>query len=221
MADPQTSILSLRGVSAADFDLGHREVALVETDDEEIEDFVDLCLGLAEPPGGEVWCLGAPWAAQAYRERLARRRRIGTLAGTQVWPAHVPVAQVALLPQLHHSDHAEDEIVAEATALARRFGLAGLPTPTRETVHPGDLARTACVRAFLGAPEFVVIADPALEAMPELALPLAQAIGAVQDRGGGVLWLMASLSAPAARFVKADHILRLTAHGLVRAGRLP
>jgi phospholipid/cholesterol/gamma-HCH transport system ATP-binding protein len=221
MANPQSSVLSLRGMSVADFDLGHREVAVAEIDDEEVEDFIDLCLGLSEPPRGEVWCLGAPWAGHSYRERLARRRRIGTLAGTQVWPAHVPVAQVALLPQLHHSDLAEDEIVAEATALARRFGLAGLPTPTRETVHPGDLVRAACVRAFLGTPEFVLIADRPLEAMPELALPLAQAIGSIQDRGGAVLWLMDSLSAPAARFVKSDHILRLTARGLVRTGRRP
>lgn len=221
MADPQASVLSLRGVSRADFDLGHREVALVETEDEDAEGFIDLCLGLAEPAQGEVWCLGASWQAQSYRERLARRRRIGTLAGTQVWPAHVPVGQVALVPRLYHSSVAEDEAVAEATALARRFGLAGLPTPTRETVHPGDLARTACARAFLDAPELVLIADQTLEGMAELALPLAQAIGAVRDRGGAVLWLLASLSAPVARFVAADHILRLTERGLVRAGRTP
>ncbi|MBN9089962.1 MAG: hypothetical protein J0J01_23885 [Reyranella sp.] len=221
MADPQAFVLSLRGVSRADFDLGHREVALVETEDEDVEGFIDLCLGLSDPAQGEAWCLGASWQAQGYRERLARRRRIGTLMGTQVWPAHVPVAQLVLVPQLYHSDLAEDDVVAEATALARRFGLAGLPTPTRETVHPGDLVRTACVRAFLGAPELVLIADPTLEGMAELGLPLAQAIGAVRDRGGAVLWLLGSLAAPAARFVAADHILRLTERGLVRAGRGP
>jgi phospholipid/cholesterol/gamma-HCH transport system ATP-binding protein len=221
MTDRRAFVLSLRGVLRADFDLGHREVALVETDDEDVEVFIDLCLGLSDPAQGEVWCLGTPWHAQSYRERLARRRRIGTLAGTQVWPAHVPVAQVSLVPRLYHGDVGEDEVVAEATALARRFGLAGLPTPTRETVHPGDLVRTACMRAFLGAPELVLIADHTLEAMPDLGLPLAQAIGAVRDRGGAVLWLLGSLAAPAARFVTADHILRLTERGLVRARRSP
>ena len=84
---------------------------------------------------------------------------------------------------------------------------------------PGDLARAACVRAFLGAPEFVLIADPSLEAMGELGWPLAQAIGAVQDRGGAVLWLMSSMTAPAARFVAADHVLRLDDRGLAPVRR--
>ena len=84
---------------------------------------------------------------------------------------------------------------------------------------PGELARAACVRAFLGTPEFVLIADPSVEAMAELGVALAQAIGAVQDRGGAVLWLMSSIAAPAARFVAADHVLRLGDRGLAPVRR--
>lgn len=229
MTSPQTSVLSLHGVSlqgrhagALDFDLAHREVALVELGDEsDAADVIDICLGLVEPPLGDVHCLGRPWRGLSYREMLAHRRLIGTLAGAHVWPAYVPVAEVVLTPRLYHADQPEEAVVAAATMLARRFGLAGLPLGGRESVPPSELARAACVRAFLGAPEFVLIADSSVEAMGELGVALAQAIGAVQDRGGAVLWLTSSIAAPAARFVAADHVLRLDDRGLSAVRRRP
>ena len=232
MASPQSSVLSLQGVSlvarrssapavALDFELGHREVALVEIDGEgDAMGFVDLCLGLIPPHHGAVWCLGQAWQGQGYHEMLAHRRRIGTLVDTQSWPAHLPVAQVTLMPLLYHAGQPVDDAVDAATVLARRFGLPGLPTGGPETVHRDDLVRAACVRAFLGTPELVLIADPALDGMADLAMALAQAIGAVQDRGGAVLWLVGSANAPAARFVAADRVLRLGDRGLGPARRL-
>ena len=231
--EPRASVLSLRGVAlgarqggdagAIDFDLAHREVAIVELDEEsDAGGFIDLCLGLVEPPpSGQVHCLGRSWRAEGYHDRLAHRSRIGTLVDSRVWPAHMPVAQVVLAPQLYHTARAEPEAIAEATVLARRFGLPGLPTAPSEQVPIGDLVRAACVRAFLGAPEFVLIADPALESMADLSAPLAQAIGAVHDRGGAVLWLLHARSAPAARYVTADHVWRLDDRGLARSGRRP
>lgn len=221
MATLQSSVLSLRGVSLAgrrgspsarafDFDLGHRELALVEYDDDgDATHFVDVCLGLSEPEDGEVHCLGHRWAGQGYRAMLAQRSRIGTLVGSQAWPAHVAIAEVLLMPRLYHTRESEEAALAEATVLARRFGLPGLPTGTRESVRQRDLVRAACVGAFLGTPDLVVIVDRAVDSMPELATPMVQAIGTVMDRGGAVLWLVGSLGAAAARFVAADHMLRL------------
>src|SRR4051812_25681244 len=232
MTLPQTSALSLQGVSLAarrgaapavalDFELSHRELALVEIDSEgDTMGFVDVCLGLTQPQRGEVRCLGRTWSAQTYHEMLAHRGRIGTLVDTQAWPAHLPVAQVAISPQLYHTDQSIDEAIAAATVLARRFGLPGLPTGGPATVHQDDLTRAACVRAFLGVPEFVVIADVGIDAMASLGVSLAQAIGDVQDRGGAVLWLVGSFAAPAARFVWADHVLRLGDRGLVNVRSL-
>jgi phospholipid/cholesterol/gamma-HCH transport system ATP-binding protein len=226
--EPRTSVLSLRGVAltnrrrapadTVDFDLAHREVAVVELDeDSDAGDFTDLCLGLVEPPSGEVYCLGRSWSAESYHDRLAHRSRIGTVVDSQIWPAHMPVAQVALAPRLYHSNQTEAEAIAEATILARRFGLPGLPTAPSEQVPLADLVRAACVRAFLGAPELVLIADPALDSMADLGTPIAQAIGAVHDRGGAVLWLLSARNAPAARYVTADQVWRLDDRGLTRA----
>ena len=228
MAPPKSSVLSLRGVALAgyqrsdsagmaDFDLARHELAVVEMDeDRDAAAFLDLCLGLVAPPSGEVHCLGQGWHTQSYHDMLAHRRRIGTLVGSQVWPEHMPVTEVALAAQLYHTDHTEPEVIAQATVLARRFGMPGLPTAASDAVPPGDLVRAACVRAFLGAPEFVLIADAVLEATGELGTALAQAIGAVQDHGGAVLWLLSSRMAPAARFVTPDHVLRLDDRGLTR-----
>lgn len=233
MVASPASVLSLQGISLAgrrgaaptaalDFELGHREVALVEVDGEaDALGFVDLCLGLVAPQHGEVRCLGRDWQGQGYREMLAQRGRIGTLVDTQSWPVHLPVAQVTLVPLLSHTDRSNDEAVDAATALARRFGLPGLPTGGPETVHHDDLVRAACVRAFLGAPELVLIADPAVDRMADLAMALAQAIGSVLDRSGAVLWLVGSAHAPAARFVSPDQVLRLGDRGLGPGRRRP
>jgi phospholipid/cholesterol/gamma-HCH transport system ATP-binding protein len=226
MASNPSTVLSMQGVSLAgtrgaaaarafDFELGHRELALVEVnDDSDAHYFVDVCLGLVEPAGGEVWCLGRRWEGQGYHATLAQRSRIGTLVNTQAWPGHVPVGQVVLTPRRYHTRERDDAIVDEATALGRRFGMPGLPVGGPETIRVRDLVRAACVTAFLGTPELVVIADRTLEGIPELAMAMAQAIGEVQDRGGAVLWLVGSFAAPAARFVAADHTLRLRDRGL-------
>jgi phospholipid/cholesterol/gamma-HCH transport system ATP-binding protein len=227
---PQSSVLSLRGVAltarqrarddTVDFDLAHREVAVVELDeDSDAGGFIDLCLGLVEPLSGEVYCLGRAWSAEGYHDRLAHRSRIGTLVDSQAWPAHMPVAQIALAPHLYHTSRTEAEAIVEATILARRFGLPGLPIAPSEQVPLADLVRAACVRAFLGAPELVLIADPALESMTDLGTPIAQAIGAVHDRGGAVLWLRSARNAPAARYVSADQVWRLDDRGLTRMRR--
>ena len=233
MASVQSTVLSFRDVSlsgsraggvthAFDFDLGHGEVALVEyNDDGDAEDFVDLCLGMVEPAGGEVHCLGRPWRGQGYHAMLAHRSRIGSLVGAQSWPGHVPVAEMVIAPRLYHTGETEETVLAEATDLARRFGLPGLPTGAHTTVRLPDLARAACVAAFIGTPELVVIRDRLLEGMAELGTPMAQAIGGVQDRGGAVLWLLRSLAAPAARSVAADHVLRLRDRSLAPMGRRP
>jgi hypothetical protein len=48
---------------------------------------------------------------------------------------------------------------------------------------------------------------------------MAQALAAVQDRGGAAIWVTDYAGVPAARFVAADHVLRLGDRGLVAARR--
>ena len=226
------AILSLAGVALTeaaaaggahrlDLELGRSEVALLEIgDDGDADAMLDLCLGLALPAAGEVAFAGQPWRWLPWRRALSLRGRIGLLTASQVWPRAVSVAESVLTPTLYHSDTDEHDAIDAATVLARRFGMPGLPVGRPEVVASGQLARAACVRAFVGSPELVVISDFAVESMAALAVGMAQAVGEVQDRGGAVLWIVDSLSAPAARNVAARHVMRFGDRGFVPVSRV-
>lgn len=189
-------------------------------DDADAATLVDICIGLATPAAGQASFLGIDWQARRPHERLTRRRNIGTVVQAQVWPSHMTVLESVLLAHLYHFDRPRDEVVADATALARLFGLPGLPTGRRDTTPARALMRAACVRGFLGAPDLVVVQDQTIETTADLAVPMAQAIAEAKDRGATVLWVTESLSAEATRFVQPDQILRLGDSGLIRVRRL-
>ena len=180
---------------------------------------VDLCVGLIDPGAGEVRFRGVDWTTRTPRERLNRRRRIGAIVHTDVWPSHMTVMEAVLVARFYHFDRPRAEVIAEATELARLFGLPGLPVGRRETTPLRALVRAACVRGFLGSPDLIVVQDHLLDQTSELAVPMAQAISAARDRGATVLWITASLAAQAVQFVQADHLFRLGDSGLVPVRR--
>ncbi len=224
-------VLSLQGVTLSerqlsttqtrlDLELRRGEVALVEVVDEnDATALVDLCMGLVDPKAGHVRFLGTDWRSRNPQERLGRRRRIGAVMQTRVWPSHLSVLESVLLSRFYHFDLPREEVIADATALARLFGLPGLPTGRQETTPFRALVRAACVRGFLGAPDLIVVQDPAVDETGELGLPMAQAIAAAQDRGAAVLWITEALAAVAARFVQADRNYRLADQGLIPVRR--
>jgi phospholipid/cholesterol/gamma-HCH transport system ATP-binding protein len=229
---PRRSVLSLQGVTLTerqfstrpahlDLELPPGEVALVQVDDEsDATMLVDLCLGLVNPVAGKVRFQGIDWQSSTPRERFNRRRRIGAVVQTDVWPSYLTVLDSVLLAHLYHFKQPRAEVIADATALARLFGLPGLPVGRRETTPQRALVRAACVRGFLGSPDLIVVQDQLLDQSSDLAVPMAQAISAARDRGATVLWITASLAAQAAQFVQPNHELRLGDQGLVKVRRL-
>jgi phospholipid/cholesterol/gamma-HCH transport system ATP-binding protein len=204
-----------------DLDLRRGEVGVIHVDDEgEASALVDLCVGLAVPASGRVRFLGVDWATRTRPQRLHRRRRVGVIAQTDVWPAQMTIMDSILLAPLYHSHRSRDELIAEATGLARLFGLPGLPAEQRDATRPQALLRAGCVRGFLGLPDLVLMQDRLLDHAPELAAPLAQAISANCAHGGAVLWITSSMASPASRFIEADHAYRLGDTGLVPTRRL-
>jgi phospholipid/cholesterol/gamma-HCH transport system ATP-binding protein len=228
---PGRSVLSLHGVTMTerqfstrpallDLELPHGDVAMVQVDDEgDAAMLVDLCLGLADPGAGNVRFLGVDWTSHTPRERFHHRRRIGAVVQTDVWPSHLSVLEAVLVARYYHFNRPQAEVLADATVLARLFGLPGLPVGRRETTPLRALVRAACVRGFLGSPDLIVVQDQVLDQSSELAVPMAQAISAARDRGAAVLWITASLAAQAAQFVQPDHQFRLGDHGLVQVRR--
>jgi phospholipid/cholesterol/gamma-HCH transport system ATP-binding protein len=225
------SVLSLEGTALAervfsatpahlDLDLRRGEVAMVHVDDDsEAVALVNLCTGFAAPTDGCVRFLGVDWATRTRPQRLHRRRRIGAVVQTDVWPSRMTIMESILLARLYHFDRPRDEAVAEATALARLFGLPGLPAADREATSRYALVRAGCVRGLMGSPDLVLVHDPLLDRTSELAAPMAQALSAVRARGGAVLWLTAAMASQAAQFIEADYVFRLGDAGLIQMRR--
>jgi len=129
------------------------------------------------------------------------------------------VLEALVVARFYHFDRPPAEAIADATALARLFGLPGLPVGRSETTPLRALIRAACVRGFLGSPDLIVVHDQMLDQSAGLAVPMAQAISAACDRGATVLWITTSLAARAAEFVHTNHVFRLGDAGLVPARR--
>ncbi len=94
-----------------------------------------------------------------------------------------------LLPRLHHGGMPEADLRRQAEALARLFGLDGLPEGRPSELSRLDLARAACARAFLGEPALVLLESPLdMEIADRLLDPVLAALAPVRARGGAALW---------------------------------
>jgi phospholipid/cholesterol/gamma-HCH transport system ATP-binding protein len=194
------------------------ELALVEARSASTAAWVaDLCSGLVPLSDGTARFLGHTWAAMPPDYAAALRGRIGRVFVTGAWVGFVDAATNILLPQLHHSRETRDDLREQATRLACAFGLPGLPLE-----HPGDLAaidlaRAACVRAFLGDPALLLLESPLQNQFEELLTPLLDALADARQRGAAAIWLTRSDLVWSNHEVPANHRLRLRERGLVPA----
>jgi phospholipid/cholesterol/gamma-HCH transport system ATP-binding protein len=174
--------------------------------------FADICAGLVPLASGSVRFLGRDWGAMPSNHADALRGHIGRLFHVPLRPDTVDVANRVLLGRLHHTRTPEAALRAEATRLAERFGLPGLPSGPARQLIDADLLRAACVRAFLGQPRLVILELPAAAQRDDL-LPALLAAGAeARGLGATVMWLAAA--GAALRSIRPTHRLRLTDTGL-------
>jgi phospholipid/cholesterol/gamma-HCH transport system ATP-binding protein len=107
-------------------------------------------------------------------------------------------------------------VLREAAAeLARQFGLPGLPLSRPAVMSNADLARSACVRAFLCDPVLVLLESPVQAQYAELIPLLLGAVAGARDRGAAVIWLTRSDMVWQDQSVPATHRLRLEERGLL------
>jgi phospholipid/cholesterol/gamma-HCH transport system ATP-binding protein len=178
-------------------------------------ELADACVGLAPPAAGQVLFQGRDWQAMTEAEACAARGRIGRCFVGGGFLPHLSVMENLTFAARHHAQFAEAAVNAQAAALARLFGLPGVPTGAPALLHRADLARASLVRAFLGRPALVVLEEPRRDLSAAVTPPLVRAIRRVRDRGGAVLWLTRgeALSDPA---IPADARLRLAGGRLIR-----
>jgi phospholipid/cholesterol/gamma-HCH transport system ATP-binding protein len=154
----------------------------------------DAAGGLAEQYDGTAAFLGRDWRSVPAREGAALRGRIGRVfdgvgAGGSGWVSNLDVDENIVLAQRHHTRRPAAEIEAEAAKLARMFGLPGLPRGRPAQTRATDLQRAACVRAFLGTPDLVLLERPARGVYPDIMPPLINAVRSARARGAAAVWL--------------------------------
>jgi len=175
--------------------LGPGELALVRLERGAVRlPLADAAEGLAEHYDGTATFLGREWRTVPAGEGAALRGRIGRVfdavgAAGAGWVSHLDVDENVMLAQRHHTRRPSAEIEAEAAKLARMFGLPGLPRGRPALARVTDLQRASCVRAFLGAPDLILLERPAQGVYPEIMAPLINAVRSARGRGAAVMWL--------------------------------
>jgi len=197
----------------AEFLVQPGELVLVDARDATLAaGFADLCCGLQPPEQGMVQFLGHDWSSQPAEMADALRGLIGRVLADPGWLPFLDATTNILLPQLHHTRLATDELLARAAVLADEFGLPGLPGGPIARLAPEDLVRAGFVRAFLGRPRLVVLESPVQGLFGDMVPPLLRRISEVHDRGGAAIWLTRSRlvwddrTFPATQRVRLGHL---------------
>ncbi|MCX6353961.1 MAG: hypothetical protein NTZ78_03515 [Candidatus Aureabacteria bacterium] len=195
-------ILEFKDVTIAETPMGHAcmshvnarflpgSLALIrmEPGNEQLP-FADLAEGLLCPEEGHVLFRGEAWTGIPPEQMLQQRARIGRVFDGHGWISNLNVDENVTLSQRHHTRRPGAEILAEAEALARAFGLSELPRTRPAMVSPQELRRAEWIRAFLGQPLLVLLERP-MRGVPMGHLPrLISAVRQALSREAAVLWL--------------------------------
>jgi phospholipid/cholesterol/gamma-HCH transport system ATP-binding protein len=213
----RTSLGHGMSLACASLTLAHGAFELIDAGDEgQAAALSDLCSGLIEPMEGVVRFLGHDWKSLPHDYANALRGRIGRDFADEAWVPHLSLIENILLQQHHHTRRAEREMLAEASVLARAFGLPGIPVSRPEDVSPFDRARAALVRAFVGDPVLILLENPLQGRYVDLLEPLVNVIARARRRGAAVLWLTLTPATWGMRNLPTTGRLRLSEGRLAR-----
>lgn len=149
----------------------------------------DVAEGLIDPQEGTVRFLNDEWRRLFPSEAARRRGHIGRVFEGFGWISNLDVDENVMLARRHHGGRKTSEWVSEASTLARTFGLPGLPKGRPAHIRAQDLQRAACVRAFLGKPDLIILERPEMGVYPEIMRPLMYTLRTARAGGAAVLWL--------------------------------
>jgi phospholipid/cholesterol/gamma-HCH transport system ATP-binding protein len=179
------------GLQNVSFSLSAGELILIRLERTgQQSSLVDLSLGLLDPTRGEVRLDGVSWHRMNPQQATINRSRAGVvLEAGGGWLERWTVEENVVLSQRHHTSRSIEEIRDEAAELARRFSLPGIPQALPGATNPVDLRRAACIRAFLGTPELILLERPVSGNYSEIMPGLMHCINRARKRGAGILWI--------------------------------
>jgi phospholipid/cholesterol/gamma-HCH transport system ATP-binding protein len=182
-------------------------------------EFADLCCGLLPLSRGSVRFIGYDWEDMTHEGASAMRGQVGRVYGSASWIGFLGTDVNILLPQLHHTRRPEQELRDAAAEMSLCFGLPGLPTGRPDALTSNDLVRAACVRAFTGEPQLLILDSAEIENVGSLVPALVQALTAAHNRHAASIWLTHSGLIWDSHSLPTTERLRLSEQGLVPMGQ--
>lgn len=176
---------------------------------------VDALLGLNEIAQQEVQFLGQVWTDLTPAAAHRLRGSIGRVLHGGNWLGARSVMENLLLPLRHHTTMPDEVLRETACDLARHFGLPGLPTLLPHQCPESDLERAACIKAFLGRPQLVILEHPMEFADFGLFQPLMEAIQQMRRRHGAVIWFTRSSELFRDQSIPASRRLQIAGRRLI------
>lgn len=148
----------------------------------------DAAEGLIAPPTGFIRWQGKAWNSFAPLVELSTRARIGRVFEKNSWISNLNVSENVTLSQRHHTARPERDIISEADALAKYFGLPEVPRKRPAFVSKRELRMAEWVRALIGNPLLLLLERPET-GVPDDNLPeLIDAVQAALKRGAAAIW---------------------------------
>ena len=198
-----------------DLQLMPGECALIETaDTDRTTAFAELCSGMTALRQGEARFMGYDWTGLDRERAAALRGRIGRIHHKGAWISMLGTHVNIMLAQLHHTREPEAAIARSATELAQALGLPGLPLVRPDRLSEGDLMRAACVRAFLGEPQLLLLESTITPERAELTAPLLDLLSRALDRGAAAICFTRDAPFWQAQCFPVTHRLHLMDDGL-------
>lgn len=192
------------------------QLHLIYSDDPDNSSAIsDVLLGLREAAQGEVRWQGRAWSEIPPRTAYRLRGNVSRVTSRGNWMDTRSVMENVLLPLRHHTILPDDVLREMACDFAQRFGLPGLPMLLPGQCPEPDLQRAACVRAFMGRPELVILEHPLESADAGLLPPLVDAIQQVRRRKGSVIWFTRRRAVLEEPGIPADHRYRIAGRQLL------
>jgi phospholipid/cholesterol/gamma-HCH transport system ATP-binding protein len=151
----------------------------------------DLCCGLEDPATGDVRFLGLSWTKRSAAQATRARGHIGRVWRDSAWVGNLDMDENILLPQMHHTHRPAAEVLEQARALARSFGLDDLPRERPAKTSEQIRQKAQWVRAMMGTPELLLLEYPDEVADEADRLRLALAVDRMRAGGAAVLWITA------------------------------
>lgn len=148
----------------------------------------DAAEGLIAPKTGFIHWQGRAWNSFAPLAELNARTRIGRVLEKNSWISNLNVSENVTLSQRHHTARPERDIMAEADALARYFGLPEAPRQRPAFVAKRELRMAEWVRALIGKPLLLLLERPEA-GVPDDNLPkLINAVQTALRHGAAAIW---------------------------------